>query len=481
MADLAFLSTAPDSALLSDAVSATGKGANLPGKTLFDGQAGQPPGAFAGLFKERLQVAIAETSSSSTHISANNPALSAGQDAPLSGNGLPGLTPEILQSLATSLTPEEFAAWLEEAGLSENDNLSALLQESGIDVVLPVNTGQPVGMPQGLNALPVGNTMGFSSNPGQGQLNQVVAVENAFAQRPSEPLAAGSLSLTVPTGSADGQTRLAEGLETRLPQAGLLGTTISASARLALERAGIAMQQPVQEKTTTGNFALAREMLSLLGQNPEQAMTQTMENKALAASLFQDKLTQVSQGMVATDKMVTDELTATNLAAVAPRTTTSTGTGIPPTVNVATPVGQQGWSHEMAQRVTWLARAELREAQLQLHPRSLGPVEVRIAFGPEQQLHVSFSAVNPLAREALDSALPRLREMFEQQGLNLADANVSQESFAEQQRRHDSSAEQTGGYAVATSNAVEPGYAASENDPEHSPIHLGQGMLDAYA
>ncbi|MDT8385002.1 MAG: flagellar hook-length control protein FliK [Gammaproteobacteria bacterium] len=155
----------------------------------------------------------------------------------------------------------------------------------------------------------------------------------------------------------------------------------------------------------------------------------------------------------------------------------SLGAGFMPTLPVSTPVGQAGWANELGQRVAWLAQGELREAQLQLHPRSLGPVEVRIAYGHEQQLNVSFTAANPLAREALDAALPRLREMFEQQGLTLADANISQHSFADQRQQQGEEGD----------TAPRPGTWSSEVDSltEQATVSnvllMGRGMLDAYA
>jgi flagellar hook-length control protein FliK len=150
--------------------------------------------------------------------------------------------------------------------------------------------------------------------------------------------------------------------------------------------------------------------------------------------------------------------------------------GLMPTLPVSTPVGHTGWANELGQRVSWLAQGEMREAQLQLNPRSLGPVDVRIAYGHDQQLNVSFSAANPVAREALDAALPRLREMFDQQGLNLAGANISQQSFSGQHG-------QKGGEASSSN----PGqwFAEADDLSTHALLPnsrlMGDGMLDAYA
>ncbi len=155
-----------------------------------------------------------------------------------------------------------------------------------------------------------------------------------------------------------------------------------------------------------------------------------------------------------------------------------TGPGSLPGLPVNTPMGQPGWSAELGQRMVWLANQEIREAQIQLNPRHLGPIDVRIIYSDTQQLSVSFTAQNPAAREALDAALPRLREMFEQQGLNLADASVSQESFAGQQQeaenenglRHD---------AMADTHGVVSG--DGELQQRSPPISIGLGLVDIFA
>jgi len=156
----------------------------------------------------------------------------------------------------------------------------------------------------------------------------------------------------------------------------------------------------------------------------------------------------------------------------------TTVNGVSPTLTVSTPVGQPAWASELGQRVTWLANSELREAKLQLNPRSLGAVDVRVVYGPEQQLSVSFSAANSVARDALDAALPRLREMFEQQGLQLADANISHESPAERQQRNSMNNESLTAVDDRTADDELAEVASSYSLPSR---WLSEGMLDAYA
>jgi flagellar hook-length control protein FliK len=90
---------------------------------------------------------------------------------------------------------------------------------------------------------------------------------------------------------------------------------------------------------------------------------------------------------------------------------------------VATAVGQPGFDQEVGQRVLMLVNGQVRSAELALTPAELGPVKVTIEVRG-QDASISFAAASPATRAALEEAMPRLREMFAQQGMNLADAHV---------------------------------------------------------
>jgi flagellar hook-length control protein FliK len=99
------------------------------------------------------------------------------------------------------------------------------------------------------------------------------------------------------------------------------------------------------------------------------------------------------------------------------------GAGGSRSVTVATPVGQPGFAQDLGQRVVLLATGQVKSAELALNPAELGPVRVSIEVRG-QDASLVFVASAAATRSALEEALPRLREMFSQQGLNLADASV---------------------------------------------------------
>lgn len=104
-----------------------------------------------------------------------------------------------------------------------------------------------------------------------------------------------------------------------------------------------------------------------------------------------------------------------------------------PTTSIDLPLRQSGWEQALGDRVMWVVNQKFQGAEIKLNPPQLGPIEVRIQMHHDQA-QVSFTTQHGAVREALESALPRLRDMFAANGLGLGDVNVSQHSFAEQQR-----------------------------------------------
>jgi flagellar hook-length control protein FliK len=66
-------------------------------------------------------------------------------------------------------------------------------------------------------------------------------------------------------------------------------------------------------------------------------------------------------------------------------------------------------------------------AELTLTPQDLGPVQIAIEVRG-QDASLLLQAAHPATRAALEEALPKLREMFADQGLRLADAQVGQQA-----------------------------------------------------
>jgi hypothetical protein len=135
-------------------------------------------------------------------------------------------------------------------------------------------------------------------------------------------------------------------------------------------------------------------------------------------------------------------------------------------VNV--PVGTAQWADEIGSRMTMMVEQGKHTASLRLSPEHLGPLEVRITMNGDQA-SVQFGAAHVDTRNAIENALPRLREMFASTGLSLADANVSREPPRQQQN------------PTPQSSSSASGFGGDEGVTSVSAAQVRLGLLDAYA
>ncbi len=110
-----------------------------------------------------------------------------------------------------------------------------------------------------------------------------------------------------------------------------------------------------------------------------------------------------------------------------------------PVLPLGVPLNHANWDQALGDRIQWLISQGAQagqSAQIKLNPAHLGPMEVRIQVR-DDQANVQFTATHAVVREALEAALPRLREMLGASGVELVDVDISGESFAEQQRTNE--------------------------------------------
>ena len=105
-----------------------------------------------------------------------------------------------------------------------------------------------------------------------------------------------------------------------------------------------------------------------------------------------------------------------------------------PVLQMQQPMHQPGWDNELGNRVVWMTRNELQGAELRLNPPHLGPLEVKISIHHDSA-SLSFVAQHVQARDAIEAALPRLREMMAEQGFAKTHVDVSGQSLAQQQQQ----------------------------------------------
>lgn len=145
-------------------------------------------------------------------------------------------------------------------------------------------------------------------------------------------------------------------------------------------------------------------------------------------------------------------------------------------------VGTPAWDNQVAQKVVWMVAGEEQSATLTLNPPDMGPMQVVLSVTNDHAT-VTFSSATPEVRQALQDAMPTLREMMGEAGIALGDANVN-----------DGAAEQRQAQAEAAAAAVQQrqrnggGNGNGRDDGEIAPEPVrptrrggAEGLVDTFA
>ncbi len=107
----------------------------------------------------------------------------------------------------------------------------------------------------------------------------------------------------------------------------------------------------------------------------------------------------------------------------------TSGTTPPPPV-ITAPLGEQGWSEAMGQRIMWMMGKGVQAASIRITPPHLGPIQVQLSV-QNDQASVNMIAQHGVVKEALEAAMPRLREMLAESNLQLVNVDVSHRENAQ--------------------------------------------------
>jgi hypothetical protein len=131
-----------------------------------------------------------------------------------------------------------------------------------------------------------------------------------------------------------------------------------------------------------------------------------------------------------------------------------------------------GWGDELGERVLWLVGRRESLVELRLNPPELGSLEIRVRQ-EKDAASVHILVQSGAAREALESASARLRELFGEAGLLLQSLDVSER--------------QSGQYRGGQDLGPEGGPMGSEEErpsagkgPSLASLQ-GRGLIDTYA
>ncbi len=165
-------------------------------------------------------------------------------------------------------------------------------------------------------------------------------------------------------------------------------------------------------------------------------------------------------------------LASNNSPAPADAATNAAALHVPP------PVSSDRWGQALGQQVLWMAQKDVQSASLTLNPPELGPVKIELQLNDAQAV-ASFSSALPEVRKAIEAALPELKTMFADAGLDLRQADVGSghaDSPAQRHARDGHAGNSRGGHAFAPASA-----AGQLAQPVARESGLSRGLLDTFA
>lgn len=198
--------------------------------------------------------------------------------------------------------------------------------------------------------------------------------------------------------------------------------------------------------------------------------------RAPRAENMANQLPQQAESDSATDTpaLSTHSATATHTAGRSHETAAPTPQNAP---SITAHLHDNKWSQQLSDRVLWLARGDVQNAQINISPAHLGPIQISLSLNGEQ-MTAHFVSANQEVRQALEDALPRLREMLAGAGINLGQANVGsqqQQAQAEQFTAKGENSRQSSDGAILPADQH-----GMDTTPPH-PIQRGQGLVDLFA
>lgn len=181
---------------------------------------------------------------------------------------------------------------------------------------------------------------------------------------------------------------------------------------------------------------------------------------------------EVGAGIDAADEAGAKSAPATALGEILARPNPPESAPSRATPELRSPVGTQAWARELGAQVVTFVQDEVQAASVRVTPDRMGPIEIHIAMR-DGDASVWFGAAHADTRAALEQALPQLREMLAEQGLNLAQSGVTGDLPRENPRDP--------ALPTIAGEASPAAHAAAEDGVSETPPRAALGLVDVYA
>ncbi len=301
-------------------------------------------------------------------------------------------TPEIAQDAATAPAPDS--------------NLAAMLSAAAL-LPLPARIPAPAREPDAV-------IEGSAQSGTQTIASDLLAGSDLLSTGPAAPVAtpqpsaqaAGTLAVPSPSAETDNAE-----------------TAAHASAAWVDPKLAAAPAAGQQHSALLGNEQKPRPELAVATELPSKTAAELAANgqksRQDAADFTQTLKETVAEASASTAPLASD---GRQIQVAVP----SAQRGAPAhVITIPTPVGQPQWADDVGQQVVVMMNSRLETAQLQVTPPDMGPVEISLKMGNDGSAQLSFVSGVAETRQALEQGLPRLSAMLADNGIRLADAQVS--------------------------------------------------------
>ncbi len=118
-------------------------------------------------------------------------------------------------------------------------------------------------------------------------------------------------------------------------------------------------------------------------------------------------------------------------------------------------VGTPDWNTELGQKIVWMIGDKQQVAEMHVNPPELGPLDIKLTIDGAQTTAV-FTSPHSEVREAVESALPRLREVLADSGIMLGNASVTADTPRDSRAFAEQRAGARSGQRLVNDNAAPP-------------------------
>ncbi len=267
------------------------------------------------------------------------------------------------------------------------------------------------------------------------------------------------------------------------PIARQLGTSAlnSSSAAMQVDRDISSGKAVTVDSITTRAQGPKSEMVQAKTPSiPAPALEMPRESRSRLSGAMPDPLAGLAERVQLTSNAQSTQVPAPTVAIapplaainpVATATPAPLSTFIPSPIDV--PLQDPAWGNALGDRVLFMTGQKIHQAEIRLNPAEMGPITIRVSVD-DGAADVTFTAQHLVARDAIEAAMPRLRELLSENGLSLGNTSVTEQGT--EQDRKGSETQQ----AREESGAVAEGQRTDDSTGQPVTRRHTQGLVDTF-